>query len=47
VAFKCEGCEEVLAGSKEFKHKDDCKKKSVKKSCTKSGTPPHAPLPKK
>lgn len=41
MAFKCSGCNEVCAVEKDFKHKEDCKKKSVKKCCCKTGTWPH------
>ena len=47
VAFKCSGCLEVCPTEKEFKHKEDCKKKSVKKCCTHNGTFPHGGTPPK
>ncbi len=48
VGYECAGCAEKAEFEAGFKHKDDCKKKSsgLKKTCPKSGTPPHVTLPK-
>ena len=48
VTYECAGCGEKGEFEADFKHKDDCKKKSaaLKKVCSKSGTAPHVTLPK-
>ena len=48
VTYECSGCGEKAEFEAGFQHKEDCKKKSsaLKKTCPKSGTPPHVTLPK-
>lgn len=48
MAYLCESCEESGDIQSEIKHKAECKNRiGVTKICMKSGTPPHAPEPKK
>ena len=42
VAFQCKACSATAAAEKDVQHNDGCKKKDVKKVCTKSGQKPHA-----
>jgi len=44
VTYACEACGAAADLEAEFKHKDDCKRKSAapKKVCPKSGAPPHS-----
>jgi DNA-directed RNA polymerase subunit RPC12/RpoP len=48
VTYECAGCGEKAEFEADFKHKDDCKKKTstLKKVCSKSGTAPHVTPPK-
>ncbi|MBI3855221.1 MAG: hypothetical protein HY293_05980 [Planctomycetes bacterium] len=48
IRYACTGCAATADFEKEFKHEEDCKKKSsaLKKVCSKSGTPPHQTVPK-
>ena len=47
-SYECLVCNEKGDFEADFKHKEDCKKKtgSLKKVCSKTGTPPHVTLPK-
>ena len=42
ILFKCTGCESAGPSEKEVHHKDKCVKRILKKTCSKSGTAPHA-----
>lgn len=48
ITYACAGCAAAAETDKDFKHEEDCKKKSssLKKVCGKSGTPPHQTIPK-
>jgi hypothetical protein len=46
ITYACAGCAATAEFEKEFKHEDGCKKKAIKKVCSKSGTPPHQTIPK-
>lgn len=48
ITYECPACAATAEFDTDFKHKDDCKKKSgtLKKVCSKSGTAPHVTLPR-
>jgi len=46
ITYACAGCAATADFEHAFKHEEGCKKKALKKVCSKSGTPPHETLPK-
>ncbi len=48
ITYECATCGEKGEFEPDFKHKEDCKKKTgvLKKVCSKTGTAPHVTLPK-
>ena len=48
ITYACTSCAATGDFDKDFKHEEDCKKKSLalKKVCSKSGTAPHQTFPK-
>ena len=48
ITYACAGCAATAEFEPEFKHEEDCKKKTgaLKKVCSKSGNPPHQTIPK-
>ena len=46
ITYACAGCAATAEFEKELKHDEGCKKKQLKKVCSKSGTPPHQTIPK-
>ena len=48
ITYACAGCAATSDFESDFRHEEDCKKKSsaLKKVCSKSGTPPHQSIPK-
>ncbi len=48
ITYACAGCAATAEFESDFKHEEDCRKKSLalKKVCSRSGTAPHVTIPK-
>jgi len=46
ITYACLGCAATADFEHLFKHEESCRKKTLKKVCSKSGTAPHETIPK-